>query len=359
MRMNKKRVVVAMSGGVDSSFAAFLLKEEGYEVIGVTMQIWPRNGGCCGIDAIEDAKRVAAMLNIPHYTLNFREVFAKRVIHNFCEEYRNGRTPNPCIRCNQHIKFDALLKVARGLGAYVATGHYARIEYNNKRGRYLLRKGVDAKKDQSYVLYTMTQDQLSSTLMPLGNLTKDEVREVAKELGMRVADKPESQEICFIPDGDLGRFFRDYLPEAMKPGPIVDKEGKVLGKHKGIIFYTIGQRRGLGISSKEPLYVIRIERDKNTVVVGTREDLRGDELIAADVNYVAEVIDHPVKVRAKIRYTHQEAEAVVTPRGSGKVHVRFKEPQYAITPGQAVVFYEYEEEDILLGGGTIEMVCGV
>ena len=358
------KVVVAMSGGVDSSVAAAILKEEGYQVIGVTMQIWPsdeladegdRFGGCCGLGAIEDAKRVAYKLGIPHYVMNFRDIFAQKVIANFCREYSLGRTPNPCIRCNQYIKFDALLERAKGLGAdFVATGHYARIEKDKASGRYLLKKGIDRRKDQSYVLYPLTQEQLGHTLLPIGNFTKVRVREIARELELPVAAKPESQEICFVPDNDYHRFLKEYIPLAEKPGPILNKQGNILGEHQGIIFYTIGQRKGLGISAREPLYVVAIDRERNAIIVGTKKEVYGSELIASELNWIAmEEPKRPMRVKAKIRYLHQEAEAMVTPSGENRVQVRFEEPQMAITPGQAVVFYD---GNIVVGGGTIEQV---
>jgi len=355
------KVVVAMSGGVDSSVAAALLKEEGYQVIGVTMQIWPsdkqayedRFGGCCGIGAIEDAKKVAYKLGIPHYVMNFRDIFARKVIADFCEEYSLGRTPNPCIRCNQYIKFDALLERAKGLGAdFVATGHHARIEKDKEI--YLLKKGVDQSKDQSYFLYPITQEQLKHTLMPIGNFAKDKVREIARELELPVAAKSESQEICFIPDDDYPNFLKDYIPQAAKPGLILDEQGSTLGNHRGILFYTVGQRKGLGISAKEPLYVIAIEPEKNAIVVGTKEKALGDELIACRLNWITTArLTQSITVKAKIRYRHQEAEATLNPVDENRVYVKFNEPQMAITPGQAIVFYD---GDIVIGGGTIESV---
>lgn len=356
----KKRVLVAMSGGVDSSVSAALLKDQGFQVIGVTMQIWPKDktdetgrfGGCCGLDAVEDAKRVASRLGIPHYVLNFREVFDDMVIANFCEEYTKGRTPNPCIRCNQYIKFDALLKKAEKLGAdYIATGHYARIEYDNQSNRYLLRRGVDPKKDQSYVLYVMTHPQLKRTLMPVGNFTKDRVREIAKEKELSVAEKEESQEICFIPDNDYREFLRERIPEEAKPGPILNKEGKVIGEHPGVIFYTIGQRSGIGVTSREPLYVIAINKENNSIVVGKKEDVYSDKLIASDTNFIAfNKLKEVIKVDAKIRYRHQASPATLIPLNGDEVYVEFHQPQLAITPGQAVVFYS---GDTVIGGGTI------
>ena len=344
-----------MSGGVDSSVTAALLKDKGFEVIGITMQIWERSrdwGGCCGTGSVEDAKGVANRLRIPHYVLNFRDIFREKVIANFCAEYKGGRTPNPCIRCNQYIKFDALLKKAKGLGAdYIATGHYARIEFDSQRRRWLLRKGIDSQKDQSYVLYVMTQEQLRQTLMPLESLTKDQVREIAKEKDLPVANKPESQEICFIPDNNYGEFLGEYIPEVVKPGPIVNKDGKIIGKHRGIIFYTIGQRKGLGIAAKEPLYVIAIDKEKNIVVVGKQGELYADELIATEVNYIfGREFSGPIKVKARIRYNMPETQAIVTHLKDNRIHLKFAQPQWAIAPGQAVVFYA---GDVVVGGGTI------
>ncbi len=354
------RVVAAMSGGVDSSVAAAILKEEGYQVIGATMQIWPSDrqaggadkfGGCCGTGAVEDAKRVAYELGIPHYVMNFRDIFAQRVITEFCHEYSLGRTPNPCISCNRYIKFDALLERAKGLGAdFVATGHHARVDENN--GRYLLRKGVDRRKDQSYVLYRLTQEQLSHSLLPIGNFTKERVREIAKELGLPVSAKPESQEICFIPDNDYPRFLKEHIPEAAKPGPILDKEGTILGEHRGILFYTIGQRKRLGMSARERLYVTAIDPERNAITVGSKQEAYNSELIASRLNWIAiSKLRQSLPIRAKIRYLHQEAEAVVTPVDGDQVHVKFNKPQLAITPGQAIVFYD---GDTVVGGGVIE-----
>jgi tRNA-specific 2-thiouridylase len=355
------KVVVAMSGGVDSSVAAALLREEGYQVIGITMQVWPSDkrpdevkfGGCCGIGAVEDAKKVAYRLGIPHYVVNFRDIFARRVIADFCQEYSLGRTPNPCIRCNQYLKFDALLAKARELGAdFVATGHYARIELDEFTGTYLLKKGVDRQKDQSYFLYPITQEQLSRTLLPIGNYTKEKVRELASKLALPVADKPESQEICFIPDDDYASFLRKFIPQAAEPGPILDNQGNTLGRHRGILSYTVGQRKGLDIYAAEPLYVIAIEPERNAIIVGTREQVLGRELVASGLNWIAiNRLAEPIDVKARIRYRHTEAEATVTPLDEGNVYVKFGEPQMAITPGQAVVFYD---GDTVTGGGTIE-----
>lgn len=355
------KIAVAMSGGGDSSVAAALLKGEGHDIIGVTMLLQPQakrepdgNGdGGGGLDAVADARKVAHRLGIPHHVMNFRDIFARKVIADFCQEYRRGRTPNPCIRCNRYIKFGALLERAREMGAdFIATGHYARIEPDEATGAYLLKKGIDARKDQSYFLCRLTREQLRHTLFPIGSYTKDRVREMAGELGLPVAARPESQEICFIPDDDYPGFLKGYIPQAVAPGPILDEQGTVLGQHRGITGFTIGQRQGLGIAAREPLYVTAIEPERNAVVVGTREATYGRELIASDLNWIAVAPpQHPLKVKAKVRYRHPEAEALVTPRDTDSVYVKFTEPQMAITPGQAIVFYE---GDTVIGGGTIE-----
>jgi len=351
--------MVAMSGGVDSSVTAALLTQAGYQVIGVTMEIWPKDlidqtpgSRCCGLTAVEDARKVASKLGISHYVVNLREVFARRVIANFCQEYARGRTPNPCVRCNRYVKFDALLAYARALEAdYLATGHYARIARDEVTGRWLLKKGVDSRKDQSYFLYTLTQEQLRHILFPLGELTKERVRKIARELDLPVAAKAESQEVCFIPQNDYHRFLRRNMPGSLREGPIIDQQGRVLGRHRGIAFYTVGQRRGLGVATGKPLYVLALDEKRNAVVVGPESALYRPALVAGDPNWIAiETLDHPREVQARIRYRHREAPATVVPYAGDQVLVRFAAPQRAITPGQAVVFYD---GDTVVGGGTI------
>ena len=347
-----EKVAVAMSGGVDSSVAAALLKEEGHQVIGITMQV--RHGdGADSSDFINGARRVADALGIPHHVVDLRALFQEKIISPFCQEYATGRTPNPCVWCNRYIKFDALFQQARALGArYIATGHHARVTRDSSSGRTLLQKGVDSAKDQSYFLHALTREQLNYALLPIGHLTKEEVRKIASEKGLPVSNRPESQDICFIPDNDYAKFLRDLIPQAFQPGPMLDERGNTLGSHRGIANYTVGQRKGLGIAASEPMYVIAIEAELNAVIVGGRESAFGDKLVATDVNWLA--IDPPtgpVSARARIRYRHPEAVATVTPVDKDTVYVKFKKPQLAITPGQAVVFYN---GDIVLGGGTIK-----
>ncbi|MGD2295785.1 MAG: tRNA 2-thiouridine(34) synthase MnmA, partial [Candidatus Aminicenantes bacterium] len=342
--MKQKRVVVAMSGGVDSSVAAVLLQEQGYDVVGITMNLYSlpeefcrseslRN--CCGWKATEDAHRVAVSLGISHYVVDFKKSFEKSVITDFCEQYTQGRTPNPCIRCNQYVKFDVLLKKMKAFEAdYLATGHHARIEFDDQSKRYLLKKGKDRAKDQSYFLYTMTQKQLTRTLMPVGDFTKTEVRQKARELNLPVAQRPESQEICFVPDNDYAGFLQKRIPEAFRPGPIVDSENRTLARHKGILHYTVGQRRGMGISAPHPLYVLSIQSNSNTIVVGPEEELYEKTLLASQLNLISlEKITQPLNVKARIRYKHKEAKASVTPLDSDKARAEFQKPQRAITPG--------------------------
>jgi tRNA-specific 2-thiouridylase len=355
-----KRVVVGMSGGVDSSVTAALLVEQGYDVIGITLNVWPKSlgmdeparaNGCCGLDSVEDARRVSNMLGIPYYNLNFREIFEDRVVKDFIREYLRGRTPNPCVRCNQFIKFDALLAKAMALGAdYVATGHYARIERGGS-GRWMLRKAVDSRKDQSYVLYVMTQARLERTLFPLGGMTKEQTRALATELRLVTAEKRDSQEICFVPYKRYGEYMEKHAPEVVREGPILDVSGRMLGMHKGIAFHTIGQRRGLGVAATSPLYVVDLIPETNTVVVGSQEDLLRRECVAEEVNWIArDDLTEPLRVEAKVRYRAEPASAVVTPGDAGRVDIVFDDPQRAITPGQSIVFYDGEW---VVGGGTI------
>lgn len=310
--------MIGMSGGVDSSVAAYLLKKQGYDVIGITMQVWQQDkeyeekeGGCCSLKSVEDARKVAYKLDIPFYVVNFKEIFKNSVIDYFVDEYMNGRTPNPCIVCNKFIKFDALLKKAMALGAqYVATGHYATIEKLN--GRYVIRKSEDDKKDQTYVLYNLTQYQLSHTLMPCGTYHKDKIREIAKEIGLKVYNKKDSVEICFIPDNDHGAFIKKQLPHKIKEGNFVDRKGNVLGKHKGIVYYTIGQRKGLGIALGRPMFVTDINPITNEVVLGSEEDIFKTELIAGDMNFIPfDKLQQPMEVEAKIRYSAKPSSAVI------------------------------------------------
>lgn len=354
----KIRVAVAMSGGVDSSVAAALLKKKGYEVIGLTMQLWPREQlqesarSCCGSGAVEDARRVAAALGIAHYVINTREIFEKKVVEPFCQSYLQGMTPNPCIRCNEFVKFVFLLQKAKALKAdCLATGHYAQIRYSRKDKRYHLLQGSDRYKDQSYFLYTLTQNQLAHILFPLGNYTKKQVRIIAGKMKLPTAKRPESQEICFIPDNDYHRFIRERLSLQERAGAIKNKAGVVLGQHKGLAFYTIGQRKGLGIAYKEPLYVVDIDVETNTLIVGVEKEVYKRVLVAEGVNYVSMAPAHGVfRARAKIRSRQLMAGCTIMPLARRRIKVVFNSGQWAITPGQAVVFYDKSK---VLGGGTI------
>lgn len=356
-----KKVVVGMSGGVDSSVAAYLLKKQGYDVIGVTMQIWQNddemqfieeNAGCCGLSAVDDARSVAQMLDIPYYVLNFREEFRECVIKPFVEDYLYARTPNPCILCNHYVKWEALLKKSLVLGAdYIATGHYARIK-KLENGRYVIQNSVTAKKDQTYALYGLTQYQLSHTLMPVGDYEKEEIREIAAQIGLNVASKPDSQDICFVPDNDYAAVVEREAAGQLPPeGNFVSTDGKILGRHKGIIHYTIGQRKGLDLAMGYPVFVTQIRPETNEVVIGTNEEVFTDRLICDNLSFMAvEDLAEPTEVTAKIRYSHAGAPCVIKKLETGQAECRFKEPVRAVTPGQAVVFYQ---NDYVYGGGTI------
>jgi tRNA-specific 2-thiouridylase len=353
----RKRVLAALSGGVDSAVATALLVEAGYEVIAVSMllagSVESRDGGCCSIDDFQDARRVAEHLGIPYYVLNLKDAFRHRVIDVFTSEYLRGRTPNPCLLCNRDLKFDLLWQRARELDAdFVATGHYARIEYDAQTDRYRLLRGADPRKDQSYFLFTLNQAQLARTLFPVGRMTKDEVREKARTLGLRVAEKPESQDICFIPDGDYARFIERRLsPEQVKTGEIVDQEGNVLGVHDGIHRFTVGQRRGLGVGGlAEPRYVTHIDARSGRVTIGPKNQLNSRGFIATSVNWTEEAPRTEQPMTVKIRYRHPALPARVVPQPEGKAQVWFEHASPAVTPGQAAVFYEGER---VLGGGWI------
>jgi tRNA-specific 2-thiouridylase len=356
MKIMKKRVVVAMSGGVDSSVAAALLKEQGYEVIGLTMcfNLVEKNGrkpSCCGLTGIEDARRVCQKLGIRHYLINLNKDFFREVIQNFYQEYLSGRTPNPCVRCNQFIKFGILLKKAINLGVqFLATGHYARIVKSSQG--YLLKKAKDLKKDQSYFLYSLTQGQLKYVNFPLGNFTKPKVRQLAFDFGLQVAEKQDSQEICFLPDGKYGDFIKARGQGCVKPGNFVDKNGNILGLHQGVAFYTIGQRHGLGITVGYPLYVTQINAQDNRVSVGRRQEVYKSEFIIKEGHFLGKPLKKKIEIKVRIRYNHQEARATVYP-GKDKQKVIFKQPQFAVTPGQSAVFYD---KDTVLGGGIIQKV---
>lgn len=357
---NRKRVVVAMSGGVDSSVAAALLVEQGYEVIGMMMRLWseastgqisPANR-CCTPDQMADARRVADHLGISFYVVDVRQQFRQAIVQFFLDEHEAGRTPNPCVECNRQIRFTYLLERALALGAdYLATGHYARVDHSSDG--YRLRQGVDSHKDQSYVLYTLRQDQLARVLFPIGGLSKDEVRQIARERGLSVASKQESQDLCFLNDGDYRRFLRDNSTSSQRPGPILDQSGHELGRHEGLPFYTIGQRKGLGIAAAEPLFVLRKDAVQNALIVGPREALGVSKLTASGVNWInGTAPDTPIRAQVKIRYKATPIQATIMPvSGEGqKAEVLFDEQAYGVTPGQAAVFYD---DDICLGGGLI------
>jgi len=354
------RIVVAMSGGVDSSVAAALLAEQGHDVIGLSMQLYDQSegqtsfGSCCTIDDLYDARRVAAAINIPHYIVNFEKQFDEQVVSNFVREYASGRTPLPCARCNSDLKFATLVERARGFGAdAVATGHYARVDCDPISARYRLRRGVDPSKDQAYFLFSLTQDQLARAVFPVGDRAKDLVREYARERQLPVANKPDSQEICFIPDHDYASFLAKHTPATAGGigGQIVDERGDVLGMHDGIHRFTVGQRKGLGISgSSAPLYVLQLRPDDRQVVVGPKASLEQTRLTASEVNWIVEEPSGPIRAHVQIRHRHQAAPATVQAAADGQAVVVFDQPQIAITPGQAVVFYA---DDVVLGGGWI------
>lgn len=355
-------VVVAMSGGVDSSVAAAILKEQGYNLIGITIKTYnyedigiQNEHSCCSLEGINDARSVATKLGFPHYVVDLTKEFHREVINYFIKDYLEGRTPNPCVICNRKIKWEALIKKAISLGAdYIATGHYARIQFDEVKRRYILKRGVDSSKDQSYALWGLSQESLSRTIFPLGELTKQEVRELAKKYGLKIASKPESFEICFVPENDYTKFLVknvEGLAERVKGGDIV-MDGKVVGKHRGYPFYTIGQRKGLGIALGYPVYVIGIDPEKNIVEVGREEKLYHNALIAGNVNLISvEKIENGMKVIAKIRYSDEGDSAILENCPDGKVLVKFEKPKRAITPGQSVVFYD---GDVVVGGGIIE-----
>ena len=358
-KRGSESVVAAMSGGVDSSLAAALLKKNGYETIGVTFRMWPKEEcgssvgrACCNLEAVTRARMVAGDLGIPYYVVDFSEEFKKEVIDYFCAQYLKGLTPNPCVVCNEKIKFGKLLEKAKSLGAlHVATGHYANVDYNKRSGRYLLKEGKDKARDQSYFLFGLSQEQLKGALFPIGSLTKEKVRGLAKKMKIRTFNTVSSQDICFVQDQDYADYIKKKTGVEIRPGEIVNKSGKVLGRHKGIPFYTIGQRRGLGIAHKEPLYVTAIDIAGNRVVVGPREEVLKKSLVAERMNWIAiDRPDKPIKVKAMIRYNSKKAPALVTSIGKDSVKVEFTAPQAAPTPGQAVVFYD---KDVVVGGGWI------
>ena len=356
--LDEKKVIVGLSGGVDSSTTAALLLKEGYEVIGITIKMWGEDcinrteDKCCGPQAVMDARAICSKLGIPHYIVDLSKEFKQEVIEYFANEYKSGRTPNPCVVCNRKIKFYALIKMADQLGAkWVSTGHYAKIEYSPELQRWLLKRGKDTKKDQSYFLFSLTQEQLERTLLPLGDLTKEDTRKYAEEFGLKTAKKVESQEICFVPDGNYAEFLKKSALVSEKKGVIVNQQGRVLGYHNGIHMFTIGQRKGIKIPAEKPYYVVDLDPSANRVIIGSKEDLISNELIAKNCNWIKfGTPPEKMDVIAKIRYNHAGAPATIYPGENGSVLVRFHTPQRAITPGQACVFYD---GDTVVGGGWI------
>jgi tRNA-specific 2-thiouridylase len=358
------RIVVAMSGGVDSSVAAAMLADAGHDVIGVSMQLYdqherdtetgtPRFGSCCSLDDLQDARRAAAAIGVPHYIMNFERQFAATVVANFVDEYVNGRTPIPCTHCNSDLKFSTLLDRAAGFEAEgLATGHYARVSFDEITGTFQLRRGFDASRDQSYFLFALTQEQLSRAHFPIGELPKTAVRAYARDRGLPVADKAESREICFVPDGDYASFVERRSAVTPAAGEIVDTDGQVVGRHRGIHRYTVGQRKGLGISASIPLYVVSLDRDANRVIVGGRPAIERTTCVVSQVNWISgRPPAGPVAAAAQVRYKHAAARATITPVGDARVELAFDTPQPAISPGQAAVFYD---GDVVLGGGWID-----
>lgn len=355
-------IAVAMSGGVDSSVAAALLKEQGYNIVGLSMKTTPcemeeerteRYNSCCSLRHLQDARSVAYTLGIPYQLLDFHEEFRVLVIDDFLEQYNRGRTPSPCVVCNEKVKFDLFFRRVREFGAeYVATGHYAKVEYNTESGRYILRRPKDLNRDQTYFLYGLTQEQLSRAIFPLADYTKPEVREMARGIGLRVADKPDSQELCFVMDKDYRDFLARNASNKIKPGNIVDTEGNILGQHPGIQLYTIGQRKGLGVATGTPRYVVALEAETNVVVVGDNADLFSGSLLVQGANFISiPKLMEPMSVMVKIRHVHAGSRATIIPgRNDREVEVLFDEPQRAITPGQSAVFYD---GDVVVGGGVI------
>ncbi len=364
-KKSRKTVAVAMSGGVDSSVAAALLKQQGYDVIGLTMHVWDyeRVGGntfsessCCSLDAMYDARAVCHSLAISHYVIDVRDEFEKYVIHNFEDDYLKGRTPNPCVLCNSKIKWEVLLKKAVELDCdYFSTGHYARISFDQAAGRYILRRGLDRSKDQAYALWGLSQEQLKRTIFPLGSLSKNEARELANSLNIKTKNKPESQEICFIPDNDYSRFLKARSPDLFAKigdGEILDQQGNVLGYHKGYPFYTIGQRKGLGVSLGKPMYITEIDAATNKIVIGEKDDLNNKGLLANHINWIAlEKLISPLEAEVQIRYNDLGHKAIISPAENNSVKVLFDEFHQAVTPGQSVVFFK---GDVVVGGGVIE-----